>query len=29
MTIFNIVTLYLMGGEALGELRKYEKNKQQ
>ena len=28
MTIFNIVTLYLMGGEALGELRKYEKNKQ-
>ena len=29
MTIFNIVTLYLMGGEALEELRKYEKNKQQ
>ena len=27
MTIFNIVTLYLMGGEALEELRKYEKNK--
>ena len=29
MTIFNIVTLYPMGGEALEELRKYEKNKQQ
>ena len=28
MTIFNIVTLYPMGGEALEELRKYEKNKQ-
>ena len=28
MTIFNIVTLYPMGGEALKELRKYEKNKQ-
>ena len=27
MTILNIVTLYLMGGEALEELRKYEKNK--
>ena len=26
MTIFNIVTLYPMGGEALEELRKYEKN---
>ena len=28
MTIFNIVILYPMGGEALEELRKYEKNKQ-